>query len=147
MRQCSSTLQEVQIKMHCAAVIAHPSAYGSVDACAWDLMLRTSQHIWGELRDPAGLSFLPIKRGGARGSTLSLAGLWPAWRSLWQMRGKREGTTKHGSSTVTAAIWLLLLPLLVLTVLKTGFLPQVARCKSRFTCFILGRRSIPWIGR
>ncbi|KAG2611956.1 beta-1,2-xylosyltransferase XYXT1-like [Panicum virgatum] len=46
------------------------------------------------------------------------------------MRGKREGTTKHGSSTVTAAIWLLLLPLLVLIVLKTGFLPQVARFRE-----------------
>ncbi|KAK8455548.1 hypothetical protein SEVIR_4G135300v4 [Setaria viridis] len=45
------------------------------------------------------------------------------------MRGSRQEGTKHGSSW-TAAMWLLLPPLLVLIVLKTGFLPQVARSKS-----------------
>ena len=79
-----------------------------------------------------------IKRGGARRSTLTIAALSPACRSLWQMRGKQE-YTKHGSSTGTTAIWQLLLlpPLLVLIVLKTGFLPQVTRCKSPFTCLSL----------
>ncbi|RCV21811.1 hypothetical protein SETIT_4G167600v2 [Setaria italica] len=45
------------------------------------------------------------------------------------MRGSRQEGTKHGSSW-TAAMWLLLPPLLVLIVLKTGFLPQVARFRE-----------------
>jgi hypothetical protein len=44
------------------------------------------------------------------------------------MRG-RPKSKKHGSGA--AALWLLL-PLLVMIVLKTNLLPQVARCKSPF---------------
>jgi hypothetical protein len=43
------------------------------------------------------------------------------------MKQGRRGSKKHGSGL--AALWLLL-PLLVLIVLKTNLLPQVARCKS-----------------
>jgi hypothetical protein len=51
--------------------------------------------------------------------------------SLSEMRGRHEGA-KHGSSGRAAAMWLLLPPLLVLIVLKAGFLPHVAHCK--FPC-------------
>ncbi|OEL19979.1 hypothetical protein BAE44_0019002 [Dichanthelium oligosanthes] len=44
------------------------------------------------------------------------------------MSERHEGT-KHGSSR-TAVMWLLLPPLLVVIVLKTGFLPQVARIRE-----------------
>jgi protein O-mannose beta-1,4-N-acetylglucosaminyltransferase len=45
------------------------------------------------------------------------------------MMGRHEGTKKWKGSAGRAAMWLLLPPLLVLIVLKTDFLPQVARCK------------------
>jgi len=51
--------------------------------------------------------------------------------SLSEMMGRHEGTKKSSSSAGRAAMWLLLPPLLVVIVLKTDFLPQVARCKSQ----------------
>ncbi|CAL5053107.1 unnamed protein product [Urochloa decumbens] len=48
------------------------------------------------------------------------------------MRGRQEGSSKHGSSSgvVLVAMWLLVPPLLVLIVIKAGFLPQIARFRE-----------------
>ncbi|CAN6163880.1 unnamed protein product [Urochloa humidicola] len=47
------------------------------------------------------------------------------------MRGRQEaGSTKHGSSSGVVAMWLLVPPLLVLIVLKSGFLPQIAHFRE-----------------
>uniref|UniRef100_A0A0E0LAX4 Glycosyltransferase 61 catalytic domain-containing protein n=1 Tax=Oryza punctata TaxID=4537 RepID=A0A0E0LAX4_ORYPU len=43
------------------------------------------------------------------------------------MKGRHERIKKGWSGSAAAAVWLLLLPLFVLIVLKTDFLPQVAR--------------------
>jgi len=64
---------------------------------------------------------------GSSGRRLGGAGF--AEMSLSEMMGRHEGTKKGSSSAGRAAMWLLLPPLLVLVVLKTDFLPQVARCK------------------
>lgn len=48
------------------------------------------------------------------------------------MRRHEKTKQQHGSSGRRAALWLLVPPLLVLAVIKTNLLPQVARCKSSY---------------